>query len=506
MENLPNELLVDIIKLMVNIDAMVCFKSTQLWKYISFFYKLQSFIDLGCKEGSIRKNTIALVTRYSQLQMTIPKNILFLKCSLSSSTFEITSKNLKYFITNSGHYLNGDIFKESFPNLEYLDAPYIEVFSLPDRMSKANINGLVYSKLPQSLVSLTIHHNVYLDDSETNNIMLLPNLKRLTLGKMSKTIKLSSATITHLTLRNHFKAYVEEWPTNLIFLQVGEHFFDSKNNQKTIFPLSLLYLKLDKELQNVFLPHQISNIQYLSINHTVHLPLNLKHMICQCVTDNISKTNLESLRIIGRQKHVLVFPKTLKRLYIIRCQLAVLNALLHNISCLGLTHLQIKSSDQESKIVSSWFNTMNDDILLSLKYLSIDMEAFDINKIPSNVEYLNFSNHYSSITCLEKTKITHLKIDKINNLPSTITHLKISSPVHNHIIFPDTIKKLHIWVDDKSLQYKLPQFLTHLRLLVLGDIKKMSFKLPKSLVFLAVPHNSVEDIPKTIRTVVLTSS
>jgi len=522
MENLPNELLVDIIKLMVNIDAMVCFRSSQLWKYVSFFVKLQTFVDLDYTGGGIRKNTIALVTGDEHLSMTILSNILFLKCHLPSSNFEMTSKKLKYYIMNSGHSINYRIIKESFPNLRYLETPYIDVFSLPDKITKANINCLVYSKLPESLISLTIRHNNYLNTSIIQDIASLPNLKRLTLDKMSETIKLSSASITHLILCDNFTARVEKWPTNLIYLHIGRHFFNQDKNKKPIFPLSLLYLKLHKEIQYVLPINCLNNVQYLSIGYPVHLnvqylsignpvhlPVNLRNMICQSLTDCISKTNLISLRIIGNQTHVLVFPKTLKRLYITRCQMCIFKSLLHNISRLRLTHLQIKiSSYDENNILSKWFNTMDNNILLSLKYLSININIgnFNINKIPSNVEYLNFNNILSSITCLAKTKITHLKINRTNNLPPTITHLKISSLDHNQIIFPDTIKKLHIWINDESLEHRLPRFLTHLRLFVLGDIKKMSFKLPKSLVFLAVPHNSVEDIPKTIRTVVLTSS
>jgi len=499
MENLPNELLLDVVKLMINVDAMVCFRSTQLWKYLSFFYKIQSFIDLDYQGWNIRKNTIAIASNSCDLPYTLSKSVLFLKCKLTSNILHTKSKTLKYLTTTNG-CSDGNFIGQQFPNLTFLKTCYVSALNLPHTITKVKINYLSGSqKLPQTITSLTTRTN---HKFNVYDILSLPYLKRLTIESMYTTVKLSSSSITHLILGDGFSARVKKMPRNLIYLRLGARFFNCENNENIALPSSLLYLKLHKDTPQIFLIKQINTVQYLSMGivYNKNLPPKLKHIICHRIEDDLSMTNLESLEILDIQEQILFLPKTLKRLCINNYNETNLQKLLDDISGLDLTHLRFKPmNDSKNQILANWFNTMNDDVLLSLKYLITDLINIELNKLPLNIEFLTT---YAKMTCLTKTKITHLKIKTCDNFPSTLINLRMADKINHHIIFPDTIKKLDLWIEDDSLKHQLPKYLTHLRLFMTGNKKRISFDLPKSLIYLSTPIFFMTTYPKTIKLVV----
>ena len=502
MENLPNELLTDVFKLVLNTDAQLCFKATKNLKHLQRLYDLQSFVFIN--RGNLKKrNTIAISTNVTKFEILNVLNLVYLtiKCDVFHNRLNnFTSKKLQYLtIANSKNEVYQAYLAEDFPNLKMFKCANVIISSLPKHITHMEVNSLSYDisdinqKLPQSIISINYDYMAsYPRDDVLTEILSLKNLKyfKIESGDRDKTFRFTSSSITHMMLGSYFQAKVEEWPQNLTNLTTHGEFFrgGTDDNYLTYLPQSLKYLSLNRYGIGILPP----NLQYLRIRYMwdpIELPINLEYF-----------------KFLTCAYYFPVLPQTIKKISIV-CHTKIMLDTLNNLT--QLSHLKISFFGNLNVTFAEW---LNDSSLESLKYLICDGVGVVIKKIPVNLEYLSLMNceYHESFA---GSKIKTLIIGKINDpdrhqdtpfhddpfLPQTLTYLKVAQTTLTQ--FPDHIKKLFI-IEPINIP-KLPQYLTHLCIDKLPNhTDRINF--PKSLIYLKIPifYHYFNSIPKTIETVV----
>jgi len=518
MENLPYELLVDICHVLLNVDAMTYIKSSKCLNYISRLYVIQNYIINDCTKQSWNRKTIALNSS-SYDKFFIPANTLFLKIKMLTDS-RINSIRLQHLFIERQHSCITD--NNKLPNLRTLKCDKLYPENTSNCISRIILNTFHYThvrSLQSSIRSLTLRESTpYVVDM--HGILSLPKLTHLKLhGLNNNSIRFQSTTITHLTLDENFKTKITQWPINLIYLEIGNKFYE--NNDSKILPKSLIYF-IDKSFsRTIKLTGKLDQLRYLFANNmmtTNNKLTNLEYI--SCININAGKfhrivfsPSVISLKITNLYHSNIEFPPTLKKLHLdfmhmsdyaggsslIASVRGDYDVLLEKISNTKIIYLKIRNEDShQSKTFTRWLDSHE---LPSLKYLITNVNGY-ITSLPINLEYLSL-NHSVNILCLRQSKLTHLKIYQLSTydpFPNTLLCLEIRHNLSTFPELPENLKKLKMHSYLSNFVPQLPKHLTHLTFDMVLDSR---IKLPQSLIYLKIPYSQNYKIPKTIKTVIL---
>ena len=536
--NLPDELLVELLGLLSDKDALnfteVCKKTHGLKKTIRYkeFYDLSTYnINPNVLRGVISTPNFSCLKNLEELEVTASIDMLPEVSKLTSlrvfSSCENLDKALEHAI--SLRELNIGFYPPDFklPPLVHT----LKVKTLPKSINLANVKKLTVDfvhtgfKFPDHLEDL---HTKYVPDTE---FVLPKNLKKFAVNSSCRPVyphglrklKISGVVVSQFHINNipdtvekiRFDTPIDDsavlsLPKRLKCLQLSYGWILPETLPETLEKLIITETSYPKTLPN------LRSLEITAIHLSCsNLPMTLKTlyiMACSCEIPLVLPEGLQELAIIRSNIQIANLPETLETLEIYQV-MSVLKRLPSKLKVLHLGNgfdqdIIVPSTVVRCRITDNFTSNItfegNAPLLQTLTLPAIFNFELLAN-LPKNIIVLSFGLEFNyPVKWPLPTSIRYLTFGAVFNqriceLPFDLRVLRLGERFVNHV--PTLPKNLHTLVLPGKLVSDIPDIKSYnIKNLHAKGVRKVS-DLPKSLRSLQVETDIEFDVPKHINVI-----